>query len=284
MRPHSPRVVIEDPAARKLEPPELALQPLADSTPRAGGGAYALAGAGVLLVGLAALQTGNFAAAQFERATWLGWLTVVVAVGGFGLLLAGVWRELRGLFALGRVDRLRLALASGNGGRIQAAARTWVATLPEAATLRPAIDAANDPDAIIALLRAGPDAALRARADALGRTAAFQMAAAIAATPTPSLAALLIAWRGVRLVRQVATLYGMRPGLFGTLGLLRRTMLAAGLVAGSEAAINVAAHAVLTNPLLAHALGEMAGAGVAARRIVLLARATSVACSPLPPE
>ncbi len=279
-----PRVVIEDPQAPKLAPPELAVEPLADSTPRAGGGASVLAGVAVLMIGLAALQTGNFAAAQFQRAAWLGWLTVAVAVGGFGLLLAGVWRELRGLFALGRVDRLRAAFASRDGGRIHAAARSWVATLPEAETLRPAIDAANDPDAIVALLRAGPEAALRSRADALGRTAAFQMAAAIAATPTPSLAALLIAWRGVRLVRQVATLYGMRPGLFGTLGLLRRTMLSAGLVAGSEAAINVAAHAVLSNPLLVHALGEMAGAGVAARRIVLLARATSVACSPLPPE
>jgi putative membrane protein len=82
-------------------------------------------------------------------------------------------------------------------------------------------------------------------------------------------------------VRQVAALYGMRPGLFGTLSLLRRTMLAAGLVAGSEAAINAAAHAILSNPLLAHALGDMAGAGVAARRIILLARATAAACNPL---
>ena len=281
-------MLIEDAAAPKLEAPELIaesrLVPGSDNTPRGGGATFALAGVAVLLVGLAALQTGNFAAAQFQRAAWLGWLTVGVAAGGFGLLAAGLWRELRGLFLLARVDRLRAAFGSGNGGRIHAAARTWVATLPEAETLRPAIDAANDPDAILALLRAGPDTALRARADALGRAAAFQMAAGIAATPTPALAALLITWRGVRLVRQVAGLYGMRPGLFGTLGLLRRTVLAAGLVAGSEAAINVAAHAVLTNPLLAHALGEMAGAGVAARRIVLLARATAAACSPLPPE
>ncbi len=285
MRPNAPRVLIEDAAAPKLEAPEQLAEPLTDATPpQAGGGKYALAGLAVLLVGLAALQTGNFAAAQFQRAAWLGWLTVAVAVGGFGLLLAGIGRELRGLFALARVDRLRRAFASRDGIRIHAAARSWAATLPDAETLRPAIDAANDPDAILALLRAGPDATLRARADALGRTAAFQMAAGIAATPTPALAALVVTWRGVRLVRQVAGLYGMRPGLLGTLNLLRRTMLSAGLVAGSEAAINLAAHAVLTNPLLAHALGEMAGAGVAARRTVLLARATAVACSPLPPE
>ncbi len=276
-------MVIEDPAAPRLEPELPAAEPLLDPAPRAGGAGLALAGAAVLAMGLAALQTANFVAAQFDRAAWLGWLTLAVAAAGFGLLFAAVARELRGLFGLARVDRLRAALGSGEAGRIHAAARAWAATLPDAGVLVPAIDAANDPDAILALLRAGPVAAMRARSDALGRTAAFQMAAGIAATPAPSLAVLLVAWRGVRLVRQVAALHGMRPGLLGTLGLLRRTVLAAGLVAGSEVAVNAAAHALLSNPLLTHALGEMAGAGVAARRMILLARSTAAACSPVPP-
>ena len=260
------------------------LEPLADPAPRAGGAMLALAGIATLAIGLAALQTANFVAAQFDRAAWLGWLTLALAVLGFGLLLSAVWRELRGLFALGRVDRLRAALGSGEAGRIHAAARRWAATLPEAATLGPAIDAANDPDAILALLRNGPGKTLRARTDALGRSAAFQLAAGLAATPAPELTVLLVTWRGIRLVRQVAALHGMRPGLLGTLGLVRRSLLAAGLVAGSEAAINAAAHALLSSPLLTHALGEMAGAGVGARRMILLARSTAVACSPLPPE
>lgn len=284
MRPSGPRVIIEDRAAPRLEPAMPVAEATDDPAPQAGGAILALAGVAVLMVGLAVLQTGNFVVDQFNRAPWLGGLTLVVAVAGFSLLLASIGRELRGLFGLARVDRLRGAFGSGDGGRIHAAARTWVAGLPEAEILRPAIDAANDPDAIIALLRAGPAADLRARSDALGRTAAVQMAAGIAATPAPALAVLLVAWRGVRLVRQVAALHGMRPGLFGTLGLLRRSVLSAGLVAGSEIAINAAAHALLSNPLLTHALGEMAGAGVAARRMVLLARSTAVACSPLPPE
>jgi putative membrane protein len=277
-----PRLLIEDAEGPRLDP----LMPVAEVTadpppPRTSGLMLGVAGVAVLAVGLAALQTANFVATQFDRAAWLGWLTLAVAVLGFGLLLAAVWRELSGLFALGRVDRLRDALASGDAHRIHAAARRWAATLPEAATLVPAINAANDPDAILALLRTGPVATLRASSDALGRNAAFQTAAGIAATPAPALVVLLVGWRGVRLVRQVAALHGMRPGLFGTLGLLRRTMMAAGLVAGSEAAINAAAHAVLSNPLLAHALGDMAGAGVAARRMILLARATAAACNPL---
>ena len=282
-RSSGPRIVIEDAYAPRLEPEMPVAEPIIDPSPRAGGAALALAGIAILAVGLAALQTANFAVDQFARAAWLGWLTTAIAVAGFGLLFAAVWREVRGLFALSRVDRLRAALASGDASRIHAAARAWAATLPDAPRLLPAIDAANDPDAILALLRAGPAADLAAKAEALGRTAALQMVAGVAATPAPALAVLLVAWRGVRLVRQVAALYGMRPGLIGTLGLLRRSVLSAGLVAGSEVAINAAAHALLSNPLLTHALGEMAGAGVAARRMVLLGRSTAAACSPLQP-
>ena len=99
--------------------------------------------------------------------------------------------------------------------------------------------------------------------------------------PSPSLDVLLMAWRGVRLVRQVAQLYGVRPGTLGTLALLRRTMGAATTVGALEFAGNAAAHAVLSNPLLAHLAGEVAGAGIAARRMVVLARAAAAACDPL---
>ena len=173
------RILIEDADAPRLEPAMPAAEPLLDPPPRVGGAALALAGVAVLAVGLAGLQTGNFVASQFDRAPWLGWSTLAIAVAGFGLLFASVGRELRGLFALVRVDRLRVELASGDARRIHAAARRWATDLPDAASLIPAIDAANDPDAIIGLLRVGPVATMRTRSDALGRTAAFQTAAGI---------------------------------------------------------------------------------------------------------
>ena len=277
-------MIIEDATAPRLEPEMPELPPLLDPAPRAGGAVLALGGVAVLVVGFAGLQTANFVVEQFTRSDWLGWVTLAVAGSGFGLLLAGVIRELQGLFGLSRVDRLRADLASGDGRRVHAAARRWAATMPEAGRLVPAIDAVNDPDAILALLRAGPVAEMQAQANALGWTAARQMVAGLAAMPAPALAVPLVAWRGIRLVRQVAALYGVRPGLIGTLGLLRRSVLAAGLVATSEVAVNALTHGLLSNPLLSHLAGEMAGAGVAARRMVLLARATNTACSPLPPE
>lgn len=237
------------------------------------------AGAAILALGLAALSVGNFVAAQFERAAVLGWVTTAIAVAGFGLIAAGIWRELRGLFALRTVDRLRADLA--DPARAAAAARVWVGSLAEGAALLPALAATTDRAATLALLRAGPVAGLRARADGLGRTAALQIFALTAAIPNPAFDGLLVAWRGIRLVREVAALHGMRPGLLGTLALLRRTALSAAGVAATDLAADTLARAALSNPLLAHLAGDVAGAGVAARRMVVLARATTLACSPI---
>ncbi len=278
----APRIEAEDVPAARLQATELVVAAL----PRQGWSmpALALSGCVVLGLGLAGLQAGNFVADQFARGAVLGWVTLGVCAAGFGLIGTGLVRELRGLLALRAVDRLRRDLAGTDAGRRQRAARAWLRHLPDGPALLPAIDAVNDPDAILALLRAGPEATLRARADALGRTAALQVVAGMAAAPAPALVVLLVSWRGLRLLRQVAAAYGLRPGMLGTIGLLRRTALAAGAAAVTEVAVNAAAHGLLTMPVLQHLAGEMAGGAVAARRMVVLARAAAVACSPVPRE
>ncbi len=272
-----PRIEVLDPLAPRLEPDF----PPAIIEPPAPPGSMSLVGAGlmILVVGLAGLSTGNFVAGQFARGPVLGWVTLGIAAAGFGLIGTAAWRELRGLLGLRSVDRLRARMADPT--TTAAAARHWLAMLPQGEALLPAINAMNDPDAIVALLQAEPVAALRAQAEALGRTAAIQAFATTAAIPSPGLDAMLVAWRGMRLVRQVAALHGLRPGLLGTLSLLRRTLLSAAAVAVTEVAADAATRALLSNPLLAHLAGDVAAAGVAARRMVVLARATSAACTPL---
>ncbi len=277
--PVAPRIEAEDLPAPRLEPVPLP----ADPRPRTRVGMPTLAASGlaVLVFGLAGLETGNFIADEFARSAILGWAALGVAATGFGLVGLGFWREFKALMALRGVDRLRANLHSTDPVRRARAARAWVRRLPEAETLLPAIDAINDPDAILALLQSGPGAALRAKSEALGRTAALQAVAGIAAMPSPGLAGVFIGWRGLRLVRQIAALHGLRPGLLGTASLVRRTVTAAASVAGVEMAANTAAHAVLSGPIAQHLAGEMAGAGVAARRMLVLARAAAAACSPL---
>jgi uncharacterized membrane protein YcjF (UPF0283 family) len=282
--PPRPRIELEGLPAPRLEP--TALVALETERREIGTVPLVLGGGAVLGAGLGGLAIANFVADQFARSPTLGGLTLAVALAGAGLMAAGVWRELRALFALRTVDRLRAELSGVSAVRARPALRAWLAGLPEGqATLEAieAIDSLDDPAAVAALLRAGPLAALRAQSDALGRTAALQVFAAAAAVPSPALDGLLVAWRGTRLVRQIAALHGMRPGLFGTLALLRRTMLSAAGVAATDLAADSIARAVLSSPLLAHVAGDVAGAGVAARRMIVLARATAAACSPLPP-
>jgi uncharacterized membrane protein YcjF (UPF0283 family) len=281
--PHpSPRIEVEEIPAPRLEAGSL----LAVVAPDRGVGTIALVsgGTGVLVCGLVWLQTANFVAAQFARSDVLGGLTLAVAVVGCGLIGAGIWRELRALFSLRTIDHLRADLSGADPSRARPALRHWLSRLPEGQAVIDAVETIEDPSAVLALLRAGPVATLAAQSDALGRVAAVQIFAAAAAVPSPAFDGLLMAWRGVRLVRQVAALYGLRPGLLGTLALLRRTMLAAAGVMATDLAIDTLTRAVLSNPLLAHVAGDVAGGGVAARRMIVLARATAAACSPLPPR
>ncbi len=277
----APRFELEDAPAPRLEAE--AVPVLLDPRPPRSAAGLALTGAALLAAGFAALGAGNFVADQFARAAWLGWTTLGVAGVGVGVGGAGIWREVRALWSMRRVDRLRADFLSGEPGRVADAALEWAAMAPGGAGMVPALRQMNDPDAMLALLRAGPGATLRAAAEAQGRAAAVQVVAGIAAMPAAALDVVLVTWRGLRLVRQVAALYGVRPGTLGALSLLRRTLGAATMVGAAEMAANTAAHAVLSHPLLAHAAGELAGAGVAARRMVVLARAAAAACDPVPP-
>ncbi|MBW8269327.1 DUF697 domain-containing protein [Caldovatus aquaticus] len=303
--PREPRVILEEgeappprsaaPAPRDRETPpaprldfgwERAVAQGSAARPRPAGGWSSLgllgAGAAVLVLGLSALEAANFVAAQFARATWLGVLTLGVAGAGYGLIGAALWREARGLAALRSVDRARAAFARGDHATARAEALRWAAEVPAAQSVLPALRAANDPDSLRAILEAGPLAALEAQAQALGRAAALQAFAVTAISPSAGFDALVFASRGVRLVRQVAALHGLRPGLAGTLALLRRTLLDAATVAATDVAVDTAARALLTNPLLEKIAGEAAAGAVAARRMLRLARAASEACRIVP--
>jgi uncharacterized membrane protein YcjF (UPF0283 family) len=241
-----------------------------------------MAGAAILGIGIPVLWALWLVSALFDRWGTLGWAGLVILVCGLGMIGVGMGRELRGLSALRRVDQLRVEFASGEAERVQRAARRWLHGLPQHSGILPALAAADTPETVLALLRSGPAQALQDATEALGRTAALQSVAIVAATPSPALDMLTVGWCGVRLIRQVAALHGMRPGIMGTLSLLQKTALAAATVAAAEIAVNAATHAMVSHPLLRHVAGDVAGAGVAARRMIVLARAAAVACSPIP--
>ena len=245
-------------------------------------GSPVLVGVVLFGVGWVVLWGAWLVIALFDRWNVLGWVGLAGLLVGLGLIGFGIGREMRGLWALRRVDHLRAELASAEMKRVQHAARRWLEMLPEHTGILAALAGTDTPEAILALLRSGPGKELQDATDALGRGAALQSVAIVAATPSPAMDVLTVGWCGVRLIRRVAALHGMRPGVLGTLTLLQRTALAAASVAVTEIAVNAATHAVVSHPVLRHLAGDVAGAGVAARRMIVLARAAATACSPLP--
>ena len=243
----------------------------------------AAAGLAVLGLGLAALDATNFVIDQFGRGPVQGWATAGVVVAGFGLLASGAWREVRGLLSIRAVERARAAFAREDLPAARAEALRWAGGVAEAAALQPALRQAGSTGELRALLEGGPLLVLDQQAVALGRAAAVQSFAVTAVSPSPGLDALIFTWRGVRLVRQVAALHGLRPGLVGTLSLLRRTLLDAATVAATDVAVDAAARALLSNKLLEQFAGEAAAGAVAARRMLRLSKVAAEACRIVPP-
>lgn len=238
-------------------------------------------GAAVLILGFSVLEAANFIAAQFERGAWLGGVTLAVAVAGFGLVFTAIAREVRGYLALHSVDRARAALARGDAAALRAELEAWQARLP-AERAKPGSLADMPIDAARALIEAKTLASIGQDAASLGRTAAMQAFAVTAVSPSPAADAVIFVWRGVRLVRQVAALHGFRPGVAGTFALLRRVAVDAAMVAATDVAMDAALRGLLSSKFAEQVAGDAAVGAVAARRMILLARAADEACRVLP--
>jgi putative membrane protein len=194
-------------------------------------------GFGILAVGVIGIDLVQFIGNAFAQSTGLGVIAVTAVAAGSGGAAYWLMAELRGLWRLRSAERLRRLIPSALAGE-----------------LKPEIDAAatilaRDPllGAAVARYRAvlephhsGSDALelfsrlVLVPADQLAqaaiRRASAQAFAINAISPTALLDTLLFAARAVRLIREIAEIYGQRPGLAGTVHLLRRLAGGAGLV------------------------------------------------------
>jgi putative membrane protein len=234
-----------------------------------------------LIAAVGGLQLANFVAAQFTQAAWLGWLTLGLLAPALAALAWSVTRELRGFAALERVDGLRRDLAGEATATARSAAQRWLAAIGAAPETVRVAQAAPDAATIRALLRAGPLAQLDGATAEAGRTAALQVLAVVAVSPWPGLDGVMVVWRGLRLVRAVAELHGLRPGTLGTMRLFRRVALDAGTVMAADVAVTAITEALFASPLGAALAGQAAGSAISARRMLRLAFAVAQSCRPL---
>jgi putative membrane protein len=206
---------------------------------------------------------------------------ILLAAGGLIGLVVG---ELRSLGRIVRIDGLR-----ERAGRHEPGAAEAVATLyRRRADMAPALAAfdrhlsdALSPEEALSLAERTLLQPLDRRAYRLVLTAARDTAVATALSPAALLDALVVAWRNLRLVRELATLYGARPGWLGSMRLLRR-MLANLAVAGlADSGSDLAVDAI--GGTLAASLSARVGQGLL--NGMLTARVGVVAmhlCRPMP--
>jgi putative membrane protein len=243
----------------------------------------------LLVVGWLALSAVGFVADQFARSAVLGVLTLILFGCALALISRGVWTEAKAYRDLQRVDALRTELARADIalGEARSICRAWVRSLArhlaEAEATETMLDRAASVEEIKTILRDRVLAQLRQAADQRGRRAAVAGGAAVAITPSPALDGVLAGMRGVALIRQVAMIYGLRPGLAVTVGLLRRVAWTVASVSGTELLSRAVADQVLERlPVIKHLAGAIPGTSVAAIRLYRLAGITAAACSPLP--
>jgi putative membrane protein len=249
-------------------------------------------GGGLSLAALLGLEAYDLLAGLFARSVWLG--------TGFALLLGAALagalgltgRELISLRRLARAEELRAdgerLLNSEVHGQAAALIEQLERMYAEREDLRPVLaafraqasDALNDGEQL-RLFAGTVLAPLDRRAYRLVQLGARDIGALTALSPLGLLDSALVLGRTVIMLRAIAQLYGVRPGAFASMSLLRRTIrniLAAGvgdLV--SDAAVEA------TGATLLSALSARAGQGVVNGLLAAkLGLAAMQVCRPLP--
>ncbi len=245
-------------------------------------------GLAALLLSWLLLSLVAFAEDQFDRSVGLGVLTLICFVVALSSMAYGLWSELSAFRALHRVDDLRhyFSRADLSLAELRAIILPWLHTvrrhLEDPGRVVTIVETATSPMEIKAALRREVAAPLQRAAQQAGRRAALEGGALVAITPAPDLEGVLAGIRGLLLIRQVAGIYGIRPGALVTLALLRRiAWTAAGVSGFALLSQTLAEHTLQKVPLVRHLAGALPETSLAAVRLYRLASITAEACSPI---
>ncbi|MBF0180131.1 MAG: DUF697 domain-containing protein [Magnetococcales bacterium] len=246
----------------------------------------------LLFIGVLVEDAVVFLAAQYRLHPSLGISFGLLLLVLTGALLVAVAREWRGLRSVRGQDDARLRLERlaredtfGQARGVLEAAGERYRERPE---MQPALDAyraaLRDHLGDRELVTLFSDVAMRpldqAALRVVGRHAASAALSAVL-SPVAMLDALLFLWRNLRMIREIAHLYGLRPGFAGSV-LLARQMAEGMLVVGATELVTHTAADLLGDTLAGAAL---ASAGQAATNALFTARIGLRAisqCRPVP--
>lgn len=228
----------------------------------------------------------------FSRGDWLGWTAIGLAgLAAFAALTLGL-REILALFRLSRLGDIRVtaedALRNGDAaGARKAAARLERLYSGRAdlawgqARLREHAAAILDARETLTLAERELLAPLDSQARAIIAAAARRIAVLTAVSPLALFDMVIVAMQGLRMLRQLAGLYGARPGMVALLKLLRQVathiVLTGGVAIGDDLLQQMIGHRLTAK--LSAKLGEGMFNGAMTARIGLVAIDM---CRPLP--
>jgi putative membrane protein len=199
----------------------------------------AVAGTGfvILVLTVLGIDLVQFVDGAFAHGIGLGVLAAVAVVAGCAGALYWLMAELRGLWRLRSAERLRRLIPSALTSELKPEIDAAAAILARDPQLGNAVARYRN---VLEPHHTGRDALelfsrfVLAPADQLAqgaiRRASAQAFAINAISPTALMDTLLFAARALRMIREIAEIYGQRPGFAGTVRLVRRLASGAGLV------------------------------------------------------
>lgn len=191
-----------------------------------------------LFLGVVVLDLALFLNGLFERSLALGVVFSFLIGATAAALIFWIGFEIRQIHKLANVEAIRVHAAEamsrdGHGGALSfiAEARRMLADRPAVAKRFDrledmVLETMSDRDALD-LFRREILLPLDAEAYAAVRRAAQWTAIGVSASPIAGLDALIALWRSLRMIRQIAEAYGLRPGPIATLSLARRILTGA---------------------------------------------------------
>lgn len=228
----------------------------------------------------------------YQRDPWLGVIITVPLAALFLALFTLIARELRGYWAVRAADDLRAEAARLLGSDAQGPAKRYLARISALYQERSEVKAglerfhtqhssAHSDRETLALYSRLVLGTIDERAYRIITRYSVDTAVLTALSPLSSVDALLSTWRNTRMIRDIARLYGVRPGFVGSFALLKYVGQNLVVAGAGDYLSDSAAEALggqFTAALSAR-LGQGIANGLLTARLGMLAAA---ACRPAP--
>lgn len=249
--------------------------------------AVAVTGFGVLGLGVVGIDLVQFIDGAFTHGAPFGVAAAAAVAAGIGGGIYWLTAELRGLWRLRSAEHLRALIPSALAGELKHEIDIAATILARDPLLGEAVKGYR---AVLEPHHSGGDALelfsrfVLVPADRLAqaaiRRASAQAFAINAISPTVVIDTLFFAARAMRLIREIAEIYGQRPGLAGTVHLLRRLAGGAGLVGAVDLVGGLVAQQ-LGGAVLERISASAAESAYAAQKMARLGLVAMALCRPI---